>query len=146
MKEILGNLWDYYGKFPQYAIAITTNGFVKNSGECVMGRGCALEACQKLTYLPLKLGNLIRTNGNHVFRLGAGLYSFPVKHNWWEKADIELIKRSCLEISTIAKEDKIIIPRMGCGNGGLNWETVKNYSEFLLDDRFYIITFKKGGK
>ena len=37
MKEIRGDL------FTQEAdtICITTNGFVKANGECVMGRGCA---------------------------------------------------------------------------------------------------------
>ena len=37
-------------EFP--VIAITTNGFVKATGECVMGRGCALTAKRLYPQLP----------------------------------------------------------------------------------------------
>ena len=144
MKEIYGNLWDYCGKIKDVAIAITTNGFVKKNGECVMGRGCAYEATLQYPGISKVLGNLINTNGNNVHRIREGVYSFPVKHNWWEEADIELIKRSCLEISNLAKERTIVIPRMGCGCGRLKWQDVKKEVEKLLDDRFCIITFKRG--
>lgn len=38
MIEKPGNIWDYYNK-DCFVIVITTNGYVKNSGEAVMGRG-----------------------------------------------------------------------------------------------------------
>lgn len=140
MKEIIGNLWDYHGK-PSTAIAITTNGFIKSNGNCVMGRGCAKEAVRQFELISLDLGKLIKESGNIVHRIYDGLYSFPVKHNWWEKADLELIERSCIQISTMATEDHIIIPRMGCGNGKLNWADVRPVVAPLLNDRFSIITF-----
>ncbi len=47
MKEDFGDLWDFDG-----IIAITTNGFVKKDGSCVMGRGCAKEAALRFGWLP----------------------------------------------------------------------------------------------
>jgi len=42
MKEVIGNIWNYYNKGNW--IVITTNGTIKKNGEAVMGRGVALEA------------------------------------------------------------------------------------------------------
>jgi hypothetical protein len=47
VKELFGNLWEFDG-----IIVITTNGFVKRDGTCVMGRGCAKQATIKLPGLP----------------------------------------------------------------------------------------------
>jgi hypothetical protein len=77
--------------------------------------------------------------------------SFPVKHNWWETANIELIKKSCIElITSIFDSDyfdnkfKVIwLPFVGCGNGHLSWEKeVKPVISKMLDDRFYIVSIK----
>ena len=95
MIEVTGNLWS----FPANVRVITANGSVKKNGECVMGRGCALEASQKHPYIPLILGSLIIQHGNHVHWLYGTdkseiIFSFPVKHKWNEKADPTLIERS----------------------------------------------------
>ncbi len=44
------NLWD--ADADNVLLCITTNGYVKNNGECVMGRGCALEAKTRWPDLP----------------------------------------------------------------------------------------------
>jgi hypothetical protein len=145
MKEVKGNLWDY----PADVRVITTNGFVKKNGECVMGRGCAAEAKQRHPRLPKILGDLIQRRGNNVHYLLYALYSFPVKHHWFQKADIALIEQSAKQLVTLITEDWdsgdkepiIVLPRPGCGNGQLNWEDVKPILEPILDDRFHVITF-----
>ena len=150
MLEVKGNLWTY----PAKSIAITTNGFIKRTGEAVMGRGCALEAKKKYAALPGIIGEHIVKFGNHVFDLGTAagnkgwsLFTFPVKHNWWEKADITLIARSANELLNIIDDiygDKwsVVIPRPGCGNGKLDWETeVKPVLSGIFDDRFIVITY-----
>lgn len=142
MIEQIGNLWDFHKRGEW--ICITTNGFVKKNGEAVMGRGCAYEC--KLIYpqIPLVLGNLITEFGNEVFIIGERLLTFPVKHNWWEKADPFLIMKSCSELVVYVdnlKLSKIYLPRPGCGNGKLSWENqVKHLCQKYLDDRFIVLT------
>ncbi len=142
MKEITGNLWDYFKK-PNTAIVITTNGFVKNNGACVMGRGCAKEATQRIPRIEFILGSMIKECGNIVYRVVPGVYSFPVKDNWWEDARLDLIEIACKELSRMVTEELIVIPRPGCGNGRLLYTDVKPILKRNLDDRFSIITFKR---
>jgi len=81
MKEIQGNLFDHIGKAD--AICITTNGFVKSNGECVMGKGCAQEATKRWPGIALLLGDSIKADGNAVIPLISEnetvILSFPVK-------------------------------------------------------------------
>lgn len=139
MKEIQGELWDYYGK-PDHVVCITTNGTVKANGEAVMGRGCAAEAKERFKGIARELGGLIQSYGNNVMELRkreGPLLSFPVKHNWWEEADLKLIERSAGKLWVHADDSpevNFILPRPGCGNGGLKWEDVKPVIEFLPDN------------
>jgi hypothetical protein len=147
MKEIRGNLWAY----PADVRVITTNGTVKKNGECVMGRGCALEAKNKFKDIAVLLGDWIQHKGNVPVRFKFSTYdfdlcTFPVKHNWYEKADINLITKSAETLMYMHSHPKyqdtiIVLPRPGCGNGGLRWEDVKPILEPILDDRFHVITF-----
>lgn len=140
MLELKTNLWTA----PCTGICITTNGFVKPNGRAVMGRGCALEAKEKIKDIDYFLGWRIKNYGNHVQPLcyfeGKTIYSFPVKHNWWETADIELIKRSCQELKREAVHNaRILLPRPGCGNGHLRWEYVGPVIEALLPENVVVV-------
>lgn len=79
MKEAKGNMWDMSCD----AICISTNGFVKSNGECVMGRGCAKEVAEFFPEIPKILGDRIKKYGNVVNKLrhyeGVAILSFPVK-------------------------------------------------------------------
>lgn len=156
MVEVKGNLWDY----PADVRVITTNGFVKNNGELVMGRGCAREAVQRYPFLPKLLGEKVKAGGNHVYFCGSPLnwmFSFPVKHHWYQEADLALIRRSAAELllavndlqEEIAEKGRsrchdpllrVVMPRPGCGNGRLKWADVKPLLAHL-DDRFKVITY-----
>ncbi len=158
------DLWKYRAA----AVVITTNGKVKKNGECVMGRGCAREAALRWPDLASDLGKLISETGNHCYALrcvslavaqpdeidempaalGAGwtttLVSFPVKDTWQEAAKLSLIARSAGELLDMADQhgwDKVVMPRPGCGNGQLEWDSVKRALAPLLDDRFIVVTF-----
>lgn len=146
MKEIKGNLWDV----PSDAICITTNGTLRRDGSCVMGRGCAAEAKLYHPKIDFLLGAGIKKHGNCVLWFkDLKIFSFPVKHNWWEKADIDLIVTSANQLKSSVdnltsqgvKLENVVIPRPGCGNGQLKWTDVKPAIEDILDDRFSIITF-----
>lgn len=124
MKEIVGDLWSYYLK-PDTTIFITTNGEWNAKGLAVMGRGCAKEAAERFHGIRSQLAQLLRDNGNVVQELREGLWSFPVKHHWKERADIELITRSAATVMGMAlkaPEHTFVIPRPGCANGKLDWE------------------------
>lgn len=155
MKEIVGNIWDYYDK--GHWICVTTNGNIKKNGEAVMGKGLALEATKKVPEfsghsLQYWLGTRISVYSNDPFkgnRLNSfsevKVFCFPTKWNWWDKSDLCLIAVSAFELweyvenAYIHIEAPIYLPRVGCGNGGLKWEEVKVILEKYLDDRFVVV-------
>lgn len=148
MREVRGNVWDM--AVPGDIICITTNGFVKKSGEAVMGRGIALEAVKRDPLVARSLGDAILSGGNHVVDIHQDpdfiWLSYPVKHNWWEKADPALIVRSAHElvgyVHSIEQFSGFVwLPRPGCGNGGLNWADVEPLIADLLDDQFVAVTW-----
>lgn len=142
MREIESELWTT----PADLRCITTNGHVTREGKAVMGRGCALEAKGALADIDFMLGHLLQVHGNRVLRLtrvnGAELASFPVKHHWREKADPELIRRSADQLREMADKfgyKNVVLPRPGCGNGGLVWDDVKLILAPRLDGRFTVV-------
>lgn len=156
MIEITG---DIFQQHDADAICVTTNGVVKDNGCLVMGKGIAKKFALKYPQLPLSLGKCVKESGNqvHIFGTDPGLVgdpelihkypyvvSFPTKENWADPSPIELIIKSAHELVVFADLMmwiKVILPRPGCSNGGLDWESqVKPVLEPILDDRFYIIT------
>lgn len=127
-------------------IGITTNGFVKKNGRAVMGAGIAKSIRDACPDLDLEVGARILEHGNipTIFP-DRRLFTFPVKHNWWEPADINLITISAEYIHTRFAEagrKRIDIPRPGCGNGKLDWADVKPVLEEIFTDLdAYVWTF-----
>lgn len=137
MIEVTGNLWTY----PADWRVITTNGFVKKNGECVMGRGCAKEARDKFPGFAKQLGHAIQTHGNRLWVWPEHmLITFPVKHNWFEKADPLLIIESTKLLKDWVGSRSVLMPRPGCGNGQLRWEDVRPLLA-ALPDNVKVITF-----
>jgi len=148
LKELQEDIWKYWEKGNW--IVITTNGNIKKNGEAVMGRGLALEAKQRFPDLPKQLGERLREYGNKVFTFTKfRIITFPVKHKWYEKADLKLIEESCKGLNTIFQYNLSGIPtpiylsKVGCGNGKLNWKDVKPILEKYLDERFIICEREK---
>ena len=128
MKEIVDNIWKYHKTSPHHWVVVTTNGFVKTSGACVMGRGIAREAAKKFPTLPFELGKKIQYDGNKVFVWPEyNVITFPVKHAWWEAADLQLIEKSAQALAALFKdrEDIVYIPKVGCANGKRTWAEVR---------------------
>lgn len=143
MREQSGDLW---AAAQGSVLCITTNGVVNRNGLAVMGRGIALQAKEKFPDIAEVLAQMLKMYGNHVAFLGSfskwQILSFPVKHKWNERADVELIKRSIKELLLFARYGKwetVYLPRPGCGNGSLQWAAVKPIIEPLLDDRFVVV-------
>jgi hypothetical protein len=141
--EVRGNIWVYEADVK----CITTNGYVRKDGAAVMGRGVALQCKTIFPGIEFNLGAMIAAGGNVVHRFGEPprtthpLYSFPVKVNWNEKARLELIELSAIQLAAMpfSPDSTVVLPRPGCGNGELKWEQVKPVIEGILDDRFHVI-------
>lgn len=148
------------------ARCITTNGFIKNNGNLVMGAGVAGQAQERYPFFPKVAGKAVKEYGNmvHVFRDDwlvpntmfykqdhqdrQWFITFPVKHVWYEKADLDLIEKSAHELMELIDEPgfsfmkKVLLPIPGCGNGGRSWSEVKPVLTPILDDRVWVINNK----
>lgn len=141
MHEVAGDLWDWHDA--GLWLVVTTNGDVNRRGMAIMGRGVAAQAALRYPALPELLAERLK-EGNYLndfwpFRL----ITFPVKHHWHDTADLELIERSCQELVDLVTRGSlptpVVLPRPGCGNGGLDWAVVRPVVAALLDDRFVVV-------
>ncbi len=140
MLERVGNIWDYSN---QGVIVITTNGSLTRDGRAIFGRGVARQAVARFHGLAEKLGILLAERGNHVYDLGNGIVTFPVEETPWSLPDLRIIRRSAQELRALVDHRKwgiILVPRPGCGGGGLAWKDVQPLLEPWLDDRFIVIS------
>lgn len=144
MEEIIGNLWDYQHLA---ILVLTTNGSLSRDGRAILGRGCARQAGERFPDLPQRLGTMLQRFGNHVHALGDNLVSFPVEETAWSQPDPQLIRRSAQELRTLADRAGhrlLLVPRPGCGFGGLRWQEVRPLLADLFDERFLVISAPEG--
>ena len=140
MKYTHGNLWDFHSLGP---VCNTTNGIIKKDGTLVMGAGIALQAKQRFPGVSEILAHMVKSHGNRAFYLTTlNLFSFPTKHDWRDKSDIDLIAQSChdiVDITTRMYFDRVFLPKPGCANGQLIWSEVNAVISGILDDRFTVV-------
>lgn len=140
MLETVGDIWEYGGTG---VIAITTNGSLTRDGRAIFGRGVAKQASLRYPGLAEKLGSMLGEWGSHVFDLGNGIVTFPVEETAWSQPDLRIIARSAQELRLLADRsgwERILVPRPGCGGGGLAWQDVKPLLEPWFDERFLLIS------
>jgi hypothetical protein len=112
-------------------------------GRAVLGRGVARQATLRFPDVAQKLGRLLAEQGSHVFDLGGCLVSFPVEESAWSQPDLQIIARSAQELRRLADRSgwqRVVVPRPGCGGGGLAWKDVKPLLTPWFDDRFIVIS------
>lgn len=139
------------------AICITTNTMLRSSGSGIMGAGIAKQAAGLCPEAEACLGELIRSNGACVGEIGElrsesghaiKLLAFPTKHDWRDKSDIELIRQSAWQLHLWSCQHPtvkyILLPPVGCGLGGLDWESdVEPVVSAFLKGRKFITYFRK---
>jgi hypothetical protein len=151
VREAFGDLW----LLEADAVCITTNGTRTRAGLGVMGRGCAAQAKRMIPGIDRALGDALFLSGNRVqtlvwanvpedrpLRYQVPIVAFPVKHDWHQAADLELIGRSCCQLMDLAGREgwsAVLLPRPGCGNGRLRWAQVQAVIKPILDDRVVVV-------
>ncbi len=114
----------------------------------VMGKGIALqfkkqfpnnykiykELCESKE---LKIGQLLVTEEEAMFSGKKIIINFPTKTNWRLPSEYEYISKGLAELKRIIVEKgikSIAIPPLGAGNGGLDWQRVKQMIIESLND------------
>ena len=76
-----------------------------------------------------------------------GLICVPVKYNWRNKANLELIRHGAKQLqhyvynhAKVLGWKLVFVPRLGCGNGQLSWKEVEPIlEEELTAPEFMIV-------
>lgn len=147
---VQGSIWDFVG---QGYIVIPTNGEIKKNGEAVMGAGLAKEAALRYPDLPARLGTRLKIWNHVCYFPDHQILTFPTKHHWRDKSDINLIMQSAVQlakdIETFRYQQRafrFFMPQVGCGLGGLKWDDVYAKIGPILSDStitFVLPTEKK---
>jgi len=141
MLETVGDIWEHAERGE--IIVITTNGSLTRDGRAIFGRGVARQAALRFPMLAEKLGSLLAEQGSHVFYLDNGVVTFPVEETAWSQPDLRIIARSAEELRRLADRSgwqQVIVPRPGCGGGGLAWMEVQSLLVPWFDHRFTVIS------
>ena len=141
MLEAVGDIWDHADRGA--VIVITANGSLTRGGRAVLGRGVARQAADRFPNIEEKLGRLLAEHGSHVFDLGNRIVSFPVEETAWSQPDLRIIARSAEELRLLADRSgwqRVVVPRPGCGGGGLAWRDVRPLLAPWFDARFTLIS------
>jgi hypothetical protein len=147
-----GNIWSvYFGGIWSVSnidlLLITANSTITKDGRLVMGRGLAAQAKKLFPGIDRKAAEAVRGRRTYGFiklripKLGL----FQVKYDFWEKADLDLIRLSTAMLKEYAESDRhkaIHLPYPGIGNGRLSKEEVYPIIK-VLPDNVYIWQFRK---
>jgi len=124
----------------------------------VMGAGIALQAKRKLPLLPSWYGHFCKKHGeNTPVAQYMTLLLFPVKPlnkgkpwlSWRSPADLELIARSAEQLAAYRLDGlynsegtapQVLLPLVGCGNGGLDpVDVLPRLDRYLTEERFVLV-------
>lgn len=81
---------------------------------------------------------------------GKHIYNFPTKRHWRDQSRLSDILaglfQMSIDINWDARLDYIAMPKLGCGLGGLNWDSVRPwvvYMDMLTDCKARILLYEK---
>lgn len=142
LKEKCVDVWDY--ATDRNAICILTNDYIiksiDDSDRNIMGAGIAREALNRNPGLDETCADCIMKDKlelGHDSRTKATLLRFPTKIEPWYDSSLGVIENSLKKLVNYMNENpgkEILLPRPGCGCGGLDWEReVKPLCEKYLD-------------
>jgi hypothetical protein len=147
VREAVGDLWTH----PARIKVVTTNWTLKSDGSLVMGAGVAKQAAERYPDLPYELGEFIAGCIKHgrgplpVFVARYNLISLPTKVDWRAPSELGFVEEMLDKLAndlfgTYPVSQDVVMPRPGCGLGGLRWEDVKPICErHLVSDHYIVI-------
>ena len=147
MLEEKGNLWKKHAD--GNCIIIPTNGCVNSSGHAIMGRGLAKECKDKYVMIPQLYGEHLKSYIKHnllappYILLEYKIILFQTKTDWKQDSKLDVIELSadtlCKQVKSLRTQSiissSIYLPHLGCGEGNLKWDDVRDVLK-ILDDTF----------
>lgn len=117
-------------------LVVPTNQTVRKDGNAVMGAGLAFQAAQKFPDIPARYGKSLQAKSYRMAFNDHRLLLVPTKIDWRQSSSTRLVSEGAQGIAKWAiahPTEKIVVPALGCGKGGLSWEVVKPILLKLLD-------------
>jgi len=116
-------------------VVVTANSNVKYGDRLVMGAGAARDLKNKVKGIDHEFGRMVKEynslNEEYLLLFHNFYGILQVKYNWWEDADVDLIKRSLKELKHVACKNENTVFNLnypGIGYGGIE----KNIVETIL--------------
>ena len=136
MKEIKGSVWQWYtGKHEEqsFVVVVPINLTLRSNGSLVMGAGVALQAANRIKYLPQRLGKMVSVLDPaemiaNILLEDILVCALPTKFNWSQPSDLPLIERSAKALKILAEDYPhyiFLLPPPGCGLGMLRYRVVR---------------------
>jgi len=168
MKTVVGNIWNISTR--NDAIVIPVNvGWRARNNKAVMGRGLAREAVRRWPWLQDEWGIYCKTVGADAVPLAwrtdskwcRYVVAFPTKPlnveeswlSWRSESSLKLIRDMLPHLNTVALAitkfatehaeplPMILVPSLGCGNGGLEEKDVLPLMETLAHPNFIHVQY-----
>ena len=146
MIEAKADLFEFYGQ-PNMVICFTCSPSINKRGELIMARGTAAQAkhffARKYLRFPLTCGVTIsQSPHDSVFLLYPSVYAVKTKPCWDRPATLALVMAAAQRIRTWAasrQSTRFIIPRLGCGHGGLEWRDLRAQFRAILPNNVTVV-------
>lgn len=145
MNQIVGDLFELFDTGDYDAIVIPVNATLDRNQELVMGAGVALAAKERWPWLPT--ASATRTDWPvYTFRIPKTekfIVHFRTKKHWRTPSTEDMVRKSAAALRRWVDYkgvvSQVVMPRVGCGLGGLAWIDVERILKNYLDERFYVV-------
>lgn len=154
MIELNGDLFYLAKTYKADLIVCTTNLQIKKNGCLVMGAGIAKQFRNRYPGIDAYFGETLEKLNPGIrlvneprlmiyFADDFKVMAMATKWHWKYPSKLKFVKSSLEELLNFVDNSDmktIVMPRPGCGNGGLNWEEVKQVMMDLgYDNRFIVV-------
>lgn len=118
-------MWDLHAT--GWWAAVPTNKQVRADGTAVMGAGLALDAANRFPGLSARYGSALVRGDVNVGFTDIRVLCVPTKDHWRDPSTVELVSAALQALArwcVAHPDERLVVPALGCGLGGLAFETV----------------------